>query len=262
MQRITWWPGDYLRDTGDLSLMEHGAYRVLLDHYYATDGRLKADQIPLYRICRAMTGDEQAAVGKIVKMFFTVDEDGWLHNKKADGMIAEHLEYVRNASEAGKKGAANRWGNGKPVGNHIGNPKEENMGNPMRTPMASTTNKDLKEGASGSAIFTEGLQHLVNCGTAEKEARTFLGMLLRDWEEAEVAAAVRASFGAQAPLPYIRKVLASRPKKAKAPAGTDAILAKLREKYPSIRVAQGGAAFFDPVTQNRFSLTGERLVSA
>jgi uncharacterized protein YdaU (DUF1376 family) len=29
--------GDYARDTKGLSLIEHGAYRVLLDHNYATE---------------------------------------------------------------------------------------------------------------------------------------------------------------------------------------------------------------------------------
>jgi uncharacterized protein YdaU (DUF1376 family) len=29
--------GDYARDTKGLSLLEHGAYRVLLDHNYATE---------------------------------------------------------------------------------------------------------------------------------------------------------------------------------------------------------------------------------
>lgn len=141
MQRITWWPGDYLRDTGDLSLTEHGAYRVLLDHYYATDGRLKADQAALFRICRAMTEDEQAAVGKVVRQFFTVDPEGNLHNKKADKVIAEYTAYLEKARENGRHGAVNRWGVGNPIANPIAPP----IGNPVRTPMASTTTTNTKK---------------------------------------------------------------------------------------------------------------------
>lgn len=140
MQRITWWPGDYLRDTGDLSLTEHGAYRVLLDHYYSTDGRLKADQAALFRICRAMTEDEQAAVGKVVRLFFTVDAEGNLHNKKADEIIAENTAFLARAREDGKKGASQRWGKANPVGNPIGNP----IAPPMQTPMAASTTTTTK----------------------------------------------------------------------------------------------------------------------
>lgn len=147
MQRVTWWPGDYLRDTGDLSLVEHGAYRVLLDHYYSTDGRLKADQAALFRICRAMTEEEQAAVGKVVRLFFTTDAEGNLHNKKADEIIAENTAYIAAAKEAGKKGSAKRWGNGKPIGSPTATP----IGNPMRTPIAASTSTNTK---NHSAVFT------------------------------------------------------------------------------------------------------------
>ena len=38
-QWYSFYPGDYGRDTGHLSLIEHGAYRTLMDHYYATGWR-------------------------------------------------------------------------------------------------------------------------------------------------------------------------------------------------------------------------------
>lgn len=113
MQWHRWFPGDYIRDTGALSLTEHGAYRVLLDHYYSTDGKLKADMVALFRICRAMTEDEQAAVGRVVKEFFTPDESGFLKNPRADKEIAEAADYHAMAKERAKHAAEQRWKDAK-----------------------------------------------------------------------------------------------------------------------------------------------------
>jgi uncharacterized protein YdaU (DUF1376 family) len=217
MQRITWWPGDYLRDTGDLSLVEHGAYRVLLDHYYATDGRLKADQVSLFRICRAMTDEEQAAVGKVVRMFFTVDGEGNLHNKKADEIIAENTAYIAAAKAAGAKGSAKRWGKGKGIGNPIANP----IGDPMRTPIAaSTTNKALKEGGQKPArpdlefIFADGLDALLAQGLSEREARSLLGRLVKEFGEADTARALTASIGKADVRSYALAILTKKKRDA------------------------------------------------
>lgn len=217
MQRITWWPGDYLRDTGDLSLVEHGAYRVLLDHYYSTDGRLKADQAALFRICRAMTEEEQAAVGKVVRLFFTVDEEMNLHNKKADEIIAENREFIRKAEEAGRKGSAKRWGIGNPVGNPIANP----IGNPIQTPIAASTTSNTKEGGQQTArpdmdfIFRDGLDSLLAGGLSEREARAVLGRMVKEFGEADTAAALTASIGRADVKSYALAILANKKREAK-----------------------------------------------
>ena len=51
--------GDYQRDTGHLSLAEHGAYRLMLDAFYATGKPLPADKKALYRLLRAATAVER-----------------------------------------------------------------------------------------------------------------------------------------------------------------------------------------------------------
>lgn len=83
--------GDYARDTADLSLLEHGAYRVLLDHYYAQHGNLGADKVALYRICKAFTPSERRAVESVAERFFKVNGDGRRHNHRADEEIQKHL---------------------------------------------------------------------------------------------------------------------------------------------------------------------------
>ena len=46
------YPGDYGRDTGHLSLIEHGAYRLLLDHCYMT-AKPRRSLARGYRGCKA-----------------------------------------------------------------------------------------------------------------------------------------------------------------------------------------------------------------
>ena len=147
-QWFRWFPGDYTRDTGTLSLTEHGAYRVLLDHYYSTGGKLRADMVSLFRLCRAMEEHEQAAVGKVVRDFFTVDDDGWLRNKRADKEVAEAVKYHRDASERAKHAAEARWSNAP--SNAPSMPQasaEQCRENAIPQPQPQKTNTKTKQGA-------------------------------------------------------------------------------------------------------------------
>lgn len=62
--------GDYGRDTGDLTLAEHGAYRVMLDHFYGTSRPLPSDKKALYRLVRAESDVEKRAVDRISVRFW------------------------------------------------------------------------------------------------------------------------------------------------------------------------------------------------
>jgi uncharacterized protein YdaU (DUF1376 family) len=93
------WIGDYQRDTAHLSLIEHGAYRILLDHYYATGGPLPPPAQCL-RICRAVTNEEQQAVERILKAFFHSGR-----NSRADKEIKAAKDY----SDAQAMRAHMRW---------------------------------------------------------------------------------------------------------------------------------------------------------
>ena len=102
-------PGDYQRDTSHLSLVEHGAYILLLDFYYSGEKPLPADRRCLYRICRAFSRLERKAVDFVVGEFFNQGEDGLLHNKRADLELEKRRKYLKERSEAGKQGAEKRW---------------------------------------------------------------------------------------------------------------------------------------------------------
>lgn len=62
--------GDYSRDTGDLSILEHGAYRLMLDHFYGTSRPLPNDKKALYRMLRAETTAEKKAVDDVSFRFW------------------------------------------------------------------------------------------------------------------------------------------------------------------------------------------------
>lgn len=98
--------GDYARDTKGLSLLEHGAYRLLLDHVYATEDRLPDDPKQLYRIVGAMTPVERKAVDKVAELFFPVNGDGRRVNKRAEAEIAR----AKEKSEKARASAERRWG--------------------------------------------------------------------------------------------------------------------------------------------------------
>jgi uncharacterized protein YdaU (DUF1376 family) len=99
--------GDYLRDTRSLSLAEHGAYNLLLDSYYSEE-RLTSDKEELYRICSARTLEEEKAVDKVVRKYFTSDGDH-LVQERVERELAARRTFLKEQQKKAKKGADARW---------------------------------------------------------------------------------------------------------------------------------------------------------
>jgi uncharacterized protein YdaU (DUF1376 family) len=93
--------GDYLRDTSSLSLIEHGAYTILLDYYYAEECPLPDDLDRIYRMARAMMPEERRAVDKILTTYFTRTTDGF-RNARADHEITVSLQARENGGKGGR----------------------------------------------------------------------------------------------------------------------------------------------------------------
>ena len=98
--------GDYLSATARLSLLDHGAYTMLLDHYYAEEKPLPLDLQELYTMVRAMTTVDRRAVDKVLARYFERQADGY-HNERAD----HEIEVSRKARDNGGKGGRPRTGN-------------------------------------------------------------------------------------------------------------------------------------------------------
>lgn len=99
---------DYAQDTGDLSIAEHGAYRLLLDHYYISEGELPTTPEALQHLCRAATKPERAAVDTVAQRFFPINGTGTRHNARADIEIARWQAQANLNRELGKKGGRPR----------------------------------------------------------------------------------------------------------------------------------------------------------
>ena len=101
--------GDYAAKTADLSLAEHGAYNVLLDTCYSTERPLPGSHDALYRLCRAMSKLEQAAVRSVADRFFPVGKDGLRRNPRASSEISKAQSTIEKQRESGVESAAKRW---------------------------------------------------------------------------------------------------------------------------------------------------------
>lgn len=102
-----WYPhyvGDYSKKTAHLTMMEHGAYRLLLDHYYATGKPITNDVVQLHRICRAFADAERDAIDKILSDFFVL-KNGFYHHERADREIEKRISL----SDSRKQAADKRW---------------------------------------------------------------------------------------------------------------------------------------------------------
>jgi len=100
-----WYPryvADYAKKTSELTMVEHGAYTLLLDHYYSTERSLPAIASVLHRVCRAFAPDEQAAVQTVLNRFFILVEDRWVH-VRVEEELSKRIDLSGKRREAALK---------------------------------------------------------------------------------------------------------------------------------------------------------------
>lgn len=101
MSAKSWMPfyvADYLADTGHLTTSEHGAYLLLIFHYWQR-GALPNDDSRLAGIAR-LSLSEWLAIRSTVKEFFS---EGWRH-ARVDSEKATSLERHERRVNAGRRG--------------------------------------------------------------------------------------------------------------------------------------------------------------
>lgn len=100
-----WMPlyvGDYLADTMHLNAQQHGAYLLLLMHYWR-NGPLLNDDAALANIARVSARVWRSDVKVAVFPFFEVRENGRLHQKRIDAEL-ERVGAIRESRrEAGRR---------------------------------------------------------------------------------------------------------------------------------------------------------------
>lgn len=133
--------GDYAKKTSALTVIEHGAYLLMLHAYYGTEKPLPFGQ-DLYRICRAFGKKERAAVDKVADLFWTRTDTGYVNGRAFEEIeIASELAEI--AQENGKKGGRPK----KPSGLSENNPAgliSEPSGKAIQTP-DSRLHKELRQ---------------------------------------------------------------------------------------------------------------------
>lgn len=140
--------GDYMRDAGHLTLIEHGAYTVILDTYYATErGILKNSD--LYKSLRAKSREEKAAVDYVLSKFFTLKNDVWV-NKRAEQEIKKMKKKIVTAKCNGLKGGRPKIKNSKKI---LSNFEEKNS-----KPRKANTDVALEETNRVPIGLAAGLQ--------------------------------------------------------------------------------------------------------
>jgi uncharacterized protein YdaU (DUF1376 family) len=130
--------GDYKSHTHHLSLMEDLAYRRLLDFYFLHEQPIKHRDIARQIGMR----EHEEDVMTVLNEFFISTADGFV-SPRADKEIKQYKEFA----EAGKRGAAKRWGTP---------PNGEAISPPNATPIATNnhkpiTNNQIREKATGVA---------------------------------------------------------------------------------------------------------------
>lgn len=135
--------GDYARDARHLTMVEHGAYTLMLDRYYTTERALPADLGELCRVVGARTREERQAVEVVLREFFVQAADGW-HQKRAD----EELARYRDKQDKARRSAQARWGAMPPQ-------SERNANASLPTPPAPPPDKDadaMRTHSEGNAL--------------------------------------------------------------------------------------------------------------
>jgi uncharacterized protein YdaU (DUF1376 family) len=124
--------GDYMRKTGSLTVAEHGAYVLMLLHYYGTEQPLPTGR-ELHRLLRAETRADREAIDSIAARFWSVTESG-LINRRADEEIAK-AEHQRDVNRVvGKLGGRPKRMQTESVSESVTEPEPNHNPNHSQTP--------------------------------------------------------------------------------------------------------------------------------
>lgn len=138
--------GDFARDTGHLSALEHGIYRLLLDWYYATEKPIPDAQAA--RLARS----PRKAVLPVLEEFFTLDGDVWRH-KRVEAEIAKYRDKSAKASRS----ASARWTNSERTANALPTQCEGNAHqSPVTSNQSPVSQKQEQKRASPPAQQAKG----------------------------------------------------------------------------------------------------------
>lgn len=201
----TWMPlyvGDYLRDTGHLTTIEHGAYLLLLMQAWTRDGALPADDNRLRTLARMSPAEWKASRDTILE-FFERDGDCYrqqrlteeLENAKA--MTEQRRGAGRASAEARAKKRRDNGSSNEPINENPTTVERalQREGQQKTRPSQSQEEERAEAIASDAGasptvpnardtLWAEGLPILERMiGKPPSQCRSVLGRLLRDVQD-------------------------------------------------------------------------------
>lgn len=176
---------DYQRKTPHLSLAEHGAYMMMLQIFYGSERPLPVERRLLYRMLRAESRVERAAVDAVVKEFWIESPEG-LTNARAIDTLNEYLEWVKSQREKGRNGARSRWhSSGHSSGDAIGYSGSHDFANGKT--MASHSHSDLRPEDNPPTPLTGGLAASTRGRSGKSPERVLRDASKGAWIKSEIA---------------------------------------------------------------------------
>lgn len=154
MNQYPRYPGDYLKKTLGLSMLEDGAYTRLLDAYYAEECGIEHER--RYAIARAVSDDEKKAVDYILARYFRLVGSSYEHDKAQEVIKAVHKRVAANR-ENGAKGGRPRI-NEKPSVNPTGNPNESLQNQSQREMNTTPLPPDAAGVAGGGSLASQPVE--------------------------------------------------------------------------------------------------------
>jgi uncharacterized protein YdaU (DUF1376 family) len=193
--------GDYQRDTGTLTLAEHGAYMLMLQHYYATERPLPAGR-ELHRLLRAESRQERDAIEAVANRFWRLTDAGLVNDRADEEIVKGQAQAEVNRAIAVQREARKRATN---------EARKEHESCTTRKPNHSHSHTKTSEAnASGvpppdpvKAMFDLGVSLLTDTGHSVASARSFIGKVRKALGDDGAMAAVMAAKSKTNPAEYL-----------------------------------------------------------
>lgn len=197
---------DYLAGTAHLSAAEHGAYMLLIMHYWSKGG-LPEDEESIRRITR-LTPRQWSQSRDVLRSFFC---DQWRH-KRIDEELGKAIEKSKVNSANAKRRHSERIKSAERSDTHAratsqSQSQEDSVADATVPPVAAAP----VYADSRHELWGEGVPILVSLGVSDSQARKMIGTWLkttRDDAQAVLGAIQRARDNrVHNPIPWITKGL-------------------------------------------------------
>jgi len=153
-------PGDYARDTKHLTMLEHGAYNLLLDVLYSTEKPLPNNEALLFRVCSASTKREKRAIKYVLSEFFYEKPTGFSNARfeKELSIAASRINAARNNGSMGGRPHKTKPTD-NPAHNPEHNPQESYPDSRLQTPQTTPLPPNLTstQDQKASSLFEGAL---------------------------------------------------------------------------------------------------------